>query len=58
MNKILFWDNEDGTLTLKVELVSEDETAWFHETLHPGESIFGITFEQFIADGTGEMEIN
>lgn len=27
------------------------------EELHPGEDFLGVTFERFIADGTGEMEI-
>ena len=28
------------------------------QDLHPGEDFLGVTFEQFIANGTGEMEIN
>jgi len=28
------------------------------QDLHPGEDFLGGTFERFIADGTGEMEIN
>lgn len=27
------------------------------QDLHPGEDFLGVTFERFIADGTGEMEI-
>ena len=27
------------------------------QVLHKGDSFFGITFDQFIADGTGEIEV-
>jgi len=27
------------------------------ETLHPGQDFYGVTFEQFIADGSGVMEV-
>jgi len=46
------------TIEIHIRMEADDGTVGegIHE-LHPGEDFMGITFDEFIANGTGEMDI-
>ncbi|NTW89179.1 MAG: hypothetical protein HGB26_08745 [Desulfobulbaceae bacterium] len=49
------WDAQ--TIMLYHQVILEDGIAETTEELHPGESFYGVTFDQFRNDCSGLMEI-
>jgi len=50
---------DSTTIEIHIRMEADDGTIGESiQELHPGEAFLDVTFEQFIADGTGEMEIN
>ncbi len=57
--KLFYWINEDKiTITVHAQAESEDsDIGCCFDLVKPGESVFGVTYEQFIADDTGEIDV-
>jgi len=50
------WDAQ--TIMLYHQVILESGIAETTEELHPGESFYGVTFEQFKSDTSGFMELS
>jgi len=56
--KVWFSVVDPNTIEIFFRMETDDGTvAEGRDILHSGESFLNVTFEQFIADGTGEIEI-
>jgi len=49
------WDSK--TIILYHQIILQNGIAEATKELHPGESFYGVTFDQFKADGSGLIEI-
>ena len=49
------WDSK--TIILYHQIILHNGITEVTAEMHPGDSYYGVTFEQFIADGSGVMEV-
>ena len=57
--KIFYIKPDDSTISVNILMEDGHGTvAEVMQDLHAGESFLGVPFEQFVADGTGVIEID